>query len=175
MSRATGGAAAVDEVFLHAPNFCDVKVGGNDVRVRENNMEEGVRMGAKRGDESGGVEHDVWESGYGRRWIEAEGLQLGRRERWSGDCGFRGLSGRARRDWVELMTQDVEIREEPIELYKVLKIAGLAASGGEAKFLVGEGKVSVNGEVETRKRKKIGGGDEIEFGGEKLRVCLAKS
>jgi len=72
------------------------------------------------------------------------------------------------------MTQDVEIREEPIELYKVLKIAGLAASGGEAKFMVSEGKVSVNGEVETRKRKKIGVGDEIEFGGERLRVCLPK-
>lgn len=98
MSGATGGAAAVDEVFLHAANFRDVKVGGNDVSVRENNMEEGVGMGAKRGDESGGVEHDVWERGCVRWWIEAEGLQLGRRERWSGDCGFRGLSGRAGRD-----------------------------------------------------------------------------
>ena len=59
MSGATGGAAAVDEVFLHAANFSDVKVGGHDVSVRENNMEEGVGMGVKRGDESGGVEHDV--------------------------------------------------------------------------------------------------------------------
>lgn len=70
------------------------------------------------------------------------------------------------------MTEDVEVREEPIELYKVIKIAGLVASGGEAKYVVAEGKVSVNGEVETRKRKKIMAGDEVEFGGQKLRVKL---
>ena len=70
------------------------------------------------------------------------------------------------------MTQDVEVREEPIELYKVLKIAGLVASGGEAKFVVSEGKVSVNGDVETRKRKKILAGDLVEFEGAKLRVVV---
>lgn len=70
------------------------------------------------------------------------------------------------------MTQDVEVREEPIELYKVLKIAGLVASGGEAKFAVAEGHVRLNGEVETQKRKKTRVGDVVEFGGEKLRVTL---
>jgi ribosome-associated protein len=70
------------------------------------------------------------------------------------------------------MTQDVEVREDPIELYKVLKIAGLVASGGEAKYVVAEGKVKLNGEVETQKRKKTMVGDEVEFGGEKLRVTL---
>lgn len=84
------------------------------------------------------------------------------------------MSEWAERDWVELMTQDVEVREEPIELYKVLKIAGLVASGGEAKFVVSEGQVSLNGEVETQKRKKTRVGDQIEFGEAKLRVCLAK-
>ena len=72
------------------------------------------------------------------------------------------------------MTEDVEVREEPIELYKVIKIAGLVASGGEAKYVVAEGKVSVNGEVETRKRKKIMAGDEVGFGGQKLRVKLKR-
>ncbi len=70
------------------------------------------------------------------------------------------------------MILDVEVREEPIELYKVLKIAALVASGGEAKFVVSEGQVTVNGEVETRKRKKIMSGDVIEFGDAKVTVRL---
>jgi ribosome-associated protein len=70
------------------------------------------------------------------------------------------------------MSLDVTVREEPTELYKILKIAGLVASGGEAKFVVSEGKVRVNGAVETQKRKKIMVGDLIEFGGETLRVRL---
>ena len=70
------------------------------------------------------------------------------------------------------MSLDVTVREEPTELYKILKIAGLVASGGEAKFVVSEGKVRVNGAVETQKRKKIMVGDLVEFGGETLRVRL---
>ena len=70
------------------------------------------------------------------------------------------------------MSLDVTVREEPTELYKILKIAGLVASGGEAKFVVSEGKVRVNGAVETQKRKKIMVGDLNEFGGETSRVRL---
>ena len=66
--------------------------------------------------------------------------------------------------------RDVLIREEPIRLYKLLKLEGLASNGGEAKAAVAEGKVLVNGQVETRKRKKIVAGDVVEFGGETLRV-----
>ena len=66
--------------------------------------------------------------------------------------------------------RDVLIREEPIQLYKLLKLEGLASNGGEAKAAVAEGKVLVNGQVETRKRKKIVAGDVVEFGGETLRV-----
>ena len=69
----------------------------------------------------------------------------------------------------------VEIRKEPIELYKVLKLGNLAASGGEAKMFVEEGLVKVNGEVETRKRKKILTGDIVELGSEKLQVKLQKN
>jgi ribosome-associated protein len=45
-------------------------------------------------------------------------------------------------------------------------------SGAEAKAVVAEGQVKVNGDVETRKRKKILDGDLIEFGTETLRIVL---
>lgn len=64
----------------------------------------------------------------------------------------------------------VEISKEPVELYKILKFEGMLASGGEAKLVIGEGQVLVNGKVETRKRKKIVSGDIIEFGQEKIRI-----
>ena len=66
----------------------------------------------------------------------------------------------------------VAISKEPVELYKILKFEGLVTTGGEAKLLIGDGQVTVNGEVETRKRRKIVGGDTIKFGGETLQVEL---
>lgn len=69
---------------------------------------------------------------------------------------------------------DVRITSEPIELYKILKIENLVASGGEAKALVAEGLVKVNGEIETRKRKKIFGDDIIEFEGMKMRIVVVE-
>lgn len=66
--------------------------------------------------------------------------------------------------------REVEITTEPVELYKILKFEGMASSGGEAKFVIEQGQVIVNGEVETRKRKKIVSGDIIEFGSEK--ICI---
>ncbi len=56
-----------------------------------------------------------------------------------------------------------ELESEFVELYKILKFEGLADSGGGAKQAIAEGLVSVNGEVETRKRKKIRPGDQIDF------------
>lgn len=68
----------------------------------------------------------------------------------------------------------VELTKQPVELFKILKFEGLAESGGNAKAAISEGKVLVNGEVETRKRRQIVHGDLIEFNGEQLRVqCLA--
>jgi ribosome-associated protein len=64
----------------------------------------------------------------------------------------------------------VEIEEEPIELYKILKFESMVQSGGEAKFVIAEGLVRVNGEVETRKSKKIFSGDIIEFEEETIRI-----
>jgi ribosome-associated protein len=56
-----------------------------------------------------------------------------------------------------------ELETEFVELYKILKFEGLSDSGGNAKQAIADGRVSVNGEVETRKRKKIRAGDQIDF------------
>jgi len=69
------------------------------------------------------------------------------------------------------ISRSIKIKQEPIELYKLLKIGNMVNSGGEAKFVISEGLVRVNGEVETRKRKKIVSGDIIEFEEEKIRVA----
>ena len=57
----------------------------------------------------------------------------------------------------------VELTQSPTELYKILKFEGLVSSGAEAKKVIADGLVLVNGEVETRKRKKITTGYEIQF------------
>ncbi len=68
--------------------------------------------------------------------------------------------------------REVEISKEPIELYKILKFEGMASSGAEAKSVIAEGRVLVNGTVETKRRKKIVSGDIIEFRKEKIRIQL---
>ena len=68
--------------------------------------------------------------------------------------------------------REVEVLKVPVELFKILKFEGLAAIGGEAKSLIADGRVTVNGQVETRKRKQIDAGDVIEFAGEQLLIQL---
>ena len=68
----------------------------------------------------------------------------------------------------------VEITRQPVELYKILKFEGMVSSGGEAKMVIDEGYVLVNGVVETRKRKKIISGDIIEFGEDTIRILFIK-
>ncbi|GAB1266542.1 RNA-binding S4 domain-containing protein [Aurantivibrio infirmus] len=70
---------------------------------------------------------------------------------------------------------DVVISKEPTELYKILKFVGLASSGAEAKQVISEGLVKVNGEVEIRKRRKIVGGDEIAFSDSVIKIVYAGS
>ncbi len=62
------------------------------------------------------------------------------------------------------------INSEAVELYKILKFESLVYGGGEAKTVISGGLVSVNGEVETQKRKKIVSGDVIEFDGQRFSV-----
>ncbi len=68
--------------------------------------------------------------------------------------------------------QIAEITSEPIQLYKLLKLESLVSSGGEAKMVIADGLVTVNGETETRKRKQIVSDDEITFNGQTLKVKL---
>lgn len=68
--------------------------------------------------------------------------------------------------------KQVEITKEPVELYKLLKFESIVSSGGQAKFVIGEGHVTLNGEIETQKRKKLVSGDIIEFNNEKFQLRL---
>ena len=56
-----------------------------------------------------------------------------------------------------------ELTTETIDLFKLLKAMNLVASGGEAKMVIAEGMVALNGETETRKRKKVSVGDVVTF------------
>ncbi|WP_440874070.1 RNA-binding S4 domain-containing protein [Thalassotalea sp. PLHSN55] len=66
----------------------------------------------------------------------------------------------------------VEIDQQPVELCKLLKIANLVGGGGEAKIVISEGYVLLNGEVEFQKRKKVVEHDIVEFNGEIIQVVL---
>lgn len=68
--------------------------------------------------------------------------------------------------------ETIFIRAEPIELSQLLKYAGIFGSGGEAKFAINGGQVTVNGAVELQARKKILGGQTVEIGGRALLVKL---
>lgn len=59
---------------------------------------------------------------------------------------------------------------EYIALCDLLKLAGLAESGGQAKAAIADGMVRRNGQIETRKTAKIRGGEVIEFNGAVLEV-----
>jgi len=68
----------------------------------------------------------------------------------------------------------VKINHEPVELYKILKFQNLVSSGGEAKQVIADGLVQVNGEIETQKRKKIYSGDVIDFDGMEFETYLSE-
>ena len=68
--------------------------------------------------------------------------------------------------------REAQIKQQPIELYKILKLEALVGSGGEAKMVIADGRVTVNGKVELQKRKKIVAGDEISFNQESIRVVV---
>lgn len=59
-----------------------------------------------------------------------------------------------------------------IKLDQFLKWKSLVSSGGEAKHVIGEGQVSVNGEIETRRGRKLRTGDQVEIGGKRFSVNL---
>ena len=69
-----------------------------------------------------------------------------------------------------MKAETVRIDTEYIRLQDLLKLSGLAATGGMAKIVIQNGEVKVNGEVCTMRGKKIRPGDEVTFAGETLLV-----
>tara|TARA_B110000444_G_C18795051_1_gene574385 strand:- start:1084 stop:1311 length:228 start_codon:yes stop_codon:yes gene_type:complete len=62
-----------------------------------------------------------------------------------------------------MQKQEFSLSTEYIDLLQLLKAAGIAMSGGEAKMFVTDGCVTVNGEPESRKRRKLRHGDVVNF------------
>lgn len=65
---------------------------------------------------------------------------------------------------------EITIQDDFIKLGQALKLAGLAGSGLDAKIVIQDGQVKVNGEVENRRGKKLYRGDTFEFEGETVTV-----
>ena len=68
---------------------------------------------------------------------------------------------------------EIKITTEYIKLQDLLKLASLTATGGEAKVVIQEGEVAVNGAVCMMRGNKFRPGDAVEFHGKKLRVGYA--
>ena len=64
----------------------------------------------------------------------------------------------------------IHLREDFIKLGQALKAAGLVESGVEAKFVIQDGQVKVNGQVEVQRGKKLIAGDVVEFAGETIKI-----
>ena len=66
--------------------------------------------------------------------------------------------------------QTIKIKDEFIKLGQALKLAGLVDSGLEAKDVIQAGEVQVNGEVDTRRGKKLVPGDTFSYQGKTVKV-----
>jgi ribosome-associated protein len=67
--------------------------------------------------------------------------------------------------------EHVSIRDETIRLGQFLKLAGLIVSGADAKAVIADGLVSVNGDVETRRGRQLSAGDTVTLAGRSARVA----
>jgi ribosome-associated protein len=67
--------------------------------------------------------------------------------------------------------EEFEIRGDVIRLGQLLKAAGVAGSGAEAKALLADGAVAVNGEREERRGRQLHRGDVVAAGGRELRIA----
>ena len=67
--------------------------------------------------------------------------------------------------------EEFELQSEYIELIRLLKLIQWVPSGGIAKLVVEDGLVFVNGEQESRKRRKLRQGDIVEFEGQAVKIC----
>ena len=66
--------------------------------------------------------------------------------------------------------QEIKLRDEFIKLGQALKAAGLVGSGVDAKLVIQDGLVKVNGETEVQRGKKLYDGDMVTFEGETIRI-----
>ena len=66
--------------------------------------------------------------------------------------------------------QVINLREDYIKLGQALKAAGLVSSGVEAKIVISNEEVKVNGKVETQRGKKLIDGDIVSFNGEEIKI-----
>lgn len=66
--------------------------------------------------------------------------------------------------------EEIAIKDDFIKLGQAMKLAGLVSSGMEAKIVIQEGQVKVNGEIDTRRGKKLVPGDTFEFEGQTVKV-----
>ena len=64
----------------------------------------------------------------------------------------------------------IQLKEDYIKLGQALKAAGLMDSGVEAKFVIQDGLVLVNGNVEVQRGKKLVDGDMVEFDGHQIKI-----
>lgn len=69
-----------------------------------------------------------------------------------------------------MITVQIRQEDEFIKLGQALKKAGLVESGLDAKIVIQNGEVKVNGEVEYQRGKKLHGGEEVSFDGETLQI-----
>lgn len=66
--------------------------------------------------------------------------------------------------------ETIKIKDEFIKLGQLMKLAGFVDSGVDAKYVIQDGLVKVNGEIDTRRGRKIIAGDVVEFEGKKVKV-----
>ena len=66
--------------------------------------------------------------------------------------------------------QTVKIKDEFIKLGQAMKLAGFVGSGVDAKMVIQDGKVTVNGEVDTRRGRKLYAGDVFSYDGQSARI-----
>lgn len=67
----------------------------------------------------------------------------------------------------------ITLREDYIKLGQSLKAAGMVGSGVDAKFIICDGQVKVNGEICLQRGKKLVDGDIVEYNGEHIKICAS--
>ena len=66
--------------------------------------------------------------------------------------------------------ENITLKEEYIKLGQALKVSGYVGSGVDAKMVIQDGLVKVNGEIEYQRGKKLRGGDIVSYNGEEIKI-----